>query len=226
MEKLERREVLKKLVIGTSACFIAKGALANEPTPTEMEGPYYPITPQDDKDADLTQIKGKTGIAKGEIIEVFGKVYDNDMTPLCGVTVDLWQANSFGKYHHPHDPNDKPIDENFQCWAILKTDNQGRFKIKTVMPGMYPIEGTDMIRTPHIHFKISKNGYKSLLTQMYFPNHPGNIEDPLILDRTEKETEMMTAKDVSSEKSVYKQYQFDIIIETIKPVKRGDNEQK
>ncbi len=37
---------------------------------------------------------------------------------------------------------------------------------------------------------------------------------------------MMTAKDVSSEKSVYKQYQFDIIIEKIKPVKRGDNEQK
>ena len=83
------------------------------------------------------------------------------------------------------------------------------------MPGLYPIEGTDMIRTAHIHFKISKNGYKSLLTQMYFPNHPANADDPLILERTEKETALMTAKKLKDSPEGIPQYQFNFIIQKI-----------
>lgn len=215
MKPIARRNFIKKLVIGTSACVVGTKIQAKEITPSEMEGPYYPITPQDDKDADLTRVKGKSGVAKGEKIEVFGQIMDQNSNPIEGVTVDLWQANSHGKYHHPHDPNPKPLDENFQPWAILKSGAKGEYKIKTIVPGIYPITGTDMKRTPHIHFKISKNGYKSLLTQMYFPNHPANAADPLIMDRTKKETELMTAKKIKQLPNGITQYQFNIIIEKI-----------
>ncbi|MCF2857592.1 protocatechuate 3,4-dioxygenase [Pseudoalteromonas sp. SMS1] len=215
MKPTERRSFIKKLAIGTSAAVIGAKVQAQDITPSEMEGPYYPITPLDDKDADLTRVKGKSGVAKGEIIEVFGQVLDQNLNPIEGVTVDLWQANTYGKYHHPHDPNPKPIDENFQPWAILKSGSKGDYKIKTIMPGLYPIEGTDMIRTAHIHFKISKNGYKSLLTQMYFPNHPANADDPLILERTEKETALMTAKKLKDSPEGIPQYQFNFIIQKI-----------
>ena len=37
----------------------------HHPTPTDIEGPFYPIVAQKDKDFDLTQVEGKKGKAKG-----------------------------------------------------------------------------------------------------------------------------------------------------------------
>ncbi len=215
MKPLQRRSFVKRLVIGTSAALVGGRVSAKIVTPSEMEGPYYPITPQKDKDTDLTKLKGRTGIAKGEIIEITGQILDHESKPVEDATIDLWQANTYGKYHHPHDKNPAPVDENFQPWAIFQSGKEGAFTFKTIMPGIYPITGTNMIRTPHIHFKISKNGYISLLTQMYFPNHPINVQDPLIKRKTVEETEMMTAKLVSTTEDKINRYHFNMHMEKI-----------
>lgn len=211
MDSIKRRNFIKNATLGTLAGVIATQTSAKSLTPTEVEGPFYPITPQKDKDADLTQVEGKAGIAKGEIIEVSGQVFDQDGNPVEDVTIDLWQANSFGKYHHPHDNSEAPIDENFQAWAILQSGKQGKFKFKTIIPGAYPL-GASQQRTPHIHFKIGKHGFLPLLTQMYFPDHPLNHQDGLFKRKSAKEQALMTAKKLSKTGN---HYRFDFVIEQL-----------
>lgn len=210
MESNKRRSFLKQTVLGSVATVIATGAQAQMATPRDAEGPFYPITPQKDKDADLTKVKGKSGTAKGEIIDIFGQVLDTDLNPIEGATIDLWQANTFGKYHHPHDDSEAPIDENFQSWAIIQSGAQGKYKLKTVKPGAYPL-GAKVQRTPHIHMKIGKHGYEPLLTQMYFPDHPLNKDDGLYKRKTQEQQAMMTAKLVEGDN----QFQFNIILQKL-----------
>ncbi len=210
MKLLTRRTLIKNTILGAAASVIAIPLQAKTTTPHEMEGPFYPITPQKDQDADLTKVKGLSGVAKGEIIEVFGQVLDQDSNPIEDVTIDLWQANSFGKYHHPHDTSTAPVDENFQAWAIIQSGQQGKYRFKTIIPGAYPLGSTQQ-RTPHIHFKIGKNGYISLLTQMYFPGQPLNTQDGLFKRKSSKEQAMMTARRIGESN----QYQYDIVIERL-----------
>lgn len=195
MEFNNRRSFIKNTLLGTIATVVAGNASAQTSTPRDAEGPFYPITPQKDKDADLTRVKGKSGIAQGTIIEVHGQVLDTNLNPIEDATVDLWQANSFGKYHHPHDNSEAPVDEHFQSWAIIQSGKEGHFRFKTVMPGAYPFGAKpEDQRTPHIHMKIGKHGYEPVLTQMYFPDQVQNQTDGLYQRKTKAQQAMMTAQ--------------------------------
>lgn len=207
MKSIKRRNFIKTVILGSLASVITAKAQANMATPKDAQGPFYPITPQKDKDADLTRVKGKNGTAKGQIIEIYGQVLDQDLNPIEDVTIDLWQANTFGKYHHPHDDSEAPIDEHFQSWAILQSGNKGKYRFKTVMPGAYPLKSPDQ-RTPHIHFKISKLGYESLLTQLYFPDQALNKTDGLYTRKNKEQQALMTAKKSEVENVL----QYDIIL--------------
>ncbi|AIY67470.1 dioxygenase family protein [Pseudoalteromonas piratica] len=190
-----RRAFLKNSVLGTAGLVFTSKVRAQISTPRDAEGPFYPITPQKDKDADLTKVAGKLGTAKGTIINIFGQVFDTNSNPIEDATIDLWQANSFGKYHHPHDTSDAPIDENFQSWAIIQSGKNGAFRFKTVMPGAYPYQAkAEDQRTPHIHMKIGKHGYEPVLTQMYFPDQEQNKTDGLYQRKTKTQQAMMTAQ--------------------------------
>ncbi|KKO46198.1 hypothetical protein WG68_07155 [Arsukibacterium ikkense] len=198
------------MAIASASAIVSTGLHAKMVTPTDAKGPFYPITPQKDKDFDLTQIQGKSGVAKGEIIEISGQVFDTDLNPIEDATIDLWQANSFGKYHHPHDSSDAPVDEYFQGWAIFQSGKDGRFKFKTVMPGAYPL-GSSNPRTPHIHLMVSKLGYVELITQMYFPDQPLNDQDGLFKRKSKAQQQAITAK----RQGASNRYQYDIVLEKV-----------
>ena len=207
---MQRRRFLKHAVAGSLVGLVSAKTYAQTLTPREVEGPFYPITPQKDKDADLTKVAGKAGRATGTIIDIFGQVFDQDGREVEDVTIDLWQANSHGKYHHPHDRSEAPIDPYFQGWAILQSGQQGRFRFKTVMPGAYPLNAPSQ-RTPHIHIKISKYGYESLLTQLYFPDHPLNEKDWLFKRKSKAEQALMTAQKTQTNN----EYRYDIYLQKI-----------
>ena len=171
----------------------AIGSNNNLPTPTEAEGPFYPVVAQKDQDFDLTMIKGHDKPALGEAIFITGEVIDTEGNPVEDATVDLWQANAAGRYSHPHDPNPAPLDKNFQGWAIVQTNKDGEFKFKTVLPGAYPAS-RDWTRPPHIHFKITKRGFIELTTQMYFPTQPLNDVDRLLQRKSKDKQELMIAQ--------------------------------
>jgi protocatechuate 3,4-dioxygenase beta subunit len=174
---LSRRALLTAgagLAVGTGAMAGALGV-----TPANPEGPFYPKHKQADTDADLTLIEGHEGRATGETIRVTGRVLDEDGEPIAGAVVDVWQANSYGRYHHEDDPATAPLDPDFQGWAVMKTDADGRYAFTTIKPGAYRVGG-DWTRPPHIHFRVSRRGYHELTTQMYFAGEELNERDRLL----------------------------------------------
>lgn len=151
-------------------------------TPTQPEGPFYPIKDQADKDTDLTWVQGRNGQALGEVIFVQGVVLDEKCQPVSGAIVEIWQACASGKYDHPGDhENPAPLDPHFQYWGRALTDQKGNYLFKTVIPGAYSA-GEGWMRPPHIHFKVHKRGFLELTTQMYFKGQKYN-EGDLILQR-------------------------------------------
>ena len=210
---ISRRNVLR-VGVATGVGFSMTTAYATETmksvTPPQTSGPFYPIVAQSDKDADLTLFGNSTTLALGEIITVEGKVLGDDGKPIADAVVDIWQANAAGRYAHETDPNPAPLDANFQGWAILKTDADGRYRFKTVRPGAYPAaKGWD--RPPHIHFKVSRRGYHEITTQMYFENEPLNDVDRLLNALTNKEQSTLIAKRDGSSGS----FSFDIVLAVV-----------
>lgn len=159
-----------------------------KPTAKQVEGPFFPKHKQIDKNANMTQIEGLDGHAKGEVISISGKVVDTDGNPVKGAVLNIWQADKNGRYMHEDAPETAPLDPNFQYWAILKSADDGSYKLKTIKPGKYAVtEEGDWERPPHIHFRVARKGMRELTTQMYFANEPLNEIDKLYLEAPENE---------------------------------------
>jgi len=158
-------------------------------TPGQQLGPFYPTARPLDQDSDLTRLKGSGGNASGEIVDVFGTVFNHDGHPIAGAKLDLWQANARGRYMHGGDMReDLPLDPHFQGSAVLVTDSKGRYRFRTIRPGIYAFGGVP--RPRHIHFDISSRRAR-LTTQMYFPGEKENAledikEDSLLVAQTAK----------------------------------------
>jgi protocatechuate 3,4-dioxygenase beta subunit len=146
-------------------------------TASQALGPFYPLTRPADSDADLTLVQGRTQRAQGQVIHLAGQVLSSAGDPLPGVDIEIWQANTHGRYSHPGDHNPAPLDPNFQGYARLVTDAQGRYRVKTIKPAGYPAGGFN--RPPHIHFDI-RSRESRLVTQLYFAGEPLNDTDPLL----------------------------------------------
>ena len=140
-------------------------------TPAQSRGPFYPVRLPLDSDNDLVHVQGSTGIAKGEISNVVGRVLDTRGRPISGMRVEIWQCNAQGRYHHPGDRRDVPVDPNFQGYGQFTTGADGGYRFRTIKPVPYPG------RAPHIHFTISGPGIEPLTTQMYVAGAPENDGD-------------------------------------------------
>ena len=178
--QLSRRRTLTLL----SASALAACAAQVDPddaalTPAEIEGPFYPPTTDIERDADLTRLAGRAERAAGQLIEMRGRVLAPNGQPVSGARVQLWQANSGGRYDHPADAaNAVPLDPNFQGYAVVQSGADGRFSFTTIMPGGYAVAGMGT-RTPHMHWKIGA-GSRELTTQSYFPGVAANETDFVI----------------------------------------------
>jgi protocatechuate 3,4-dioxygenase beta subunit len=163
-----------------------------KPTPMQTLGPFYPADRPLDQDADLTVIKGKKGRAKGELLYVMGRILDPQGKPIRGARVEVWQANAAGRYRHAADNSAVPLDPNFEGYALLTTDSEGRYQFKTIKPGSYAAGDIGM-RTPHIHFDVMGKQSR-LTTQMYFPGEPLNEKDSIFLETPAQERQALIAK--------------------------------
>ncbi len=144
------------------------------PTPRQTAGPFYPDEFPADGDGDLVQVKGKSGIARGEILLLAGTVMNVDGEPLPGARVEIWQCDAGGRYHHSRDSSSIAPDPNFQGWGQFTTGADGAYRFRTIRPVPYPV------RTPHIHFQVTGERIPRLVTQMYVHGEPGNARDGLL----------------------------------------------
>ncbi len=201
-KNLSRRNVIKLGIAGTVTSLFGVteswGEKAAMPTPKEVEGPFYPVADQNDKDADLTLIAGEKKLAQGQPIIIYGSIKDTSGQAIENATIDIWQANAVGRYNHPRETNPAPRDPYFQGWAVLHSDKHGNYRIKTIKPGAYPATRT-WTRPPHIHFKIAKPGFPTLITQMYFPGEPLNKSDLLFNGKNKSEQSAMIARETQAQ---------------------------
>lgn len=161
-----RRKFLAAGVAGASV-LAANSLLAADltRTPEQTSGPFYPvpeISKQKFNDTDLTKKLGKDETAKGEIIRIDGVIRDLNGDPIEDAVVEIWQACTTGKYNHPRDSNKAKLDEDFQFWGRMTTDESGAYSFLTIKPGEYPG------RTPHIHYHVAAPDRQRVITQMYF----------------------------------------------------------
>jgi protocatechuate 3,4-dioxygenase beta subunit len=141
-------------------------------------------------------------------------VFDVEGKPLKDALVDVWQANHYGKYSHAEDPNTAPLDPDFQGWALIMTDSEGRFGFKTIKPGAYPLSflGEEGWRCRHIHFQVSRPGFNKLTTQMYFDGDPLIEQDLEIAKAPEALRHLLIAKSIADELTGLPLYRFDVVL--------------
>jgi protocatechuate 3,4-dioxygenase beta subunit len=116
----------------------------------------------------------------GERMVLHGRVIEADGRPVPHTLIEVWQANSCGRYWHQGDQHPAPLDPNFTGLGRCLTDDQGRYRFVTIKPGAYPWGNHENAWRPqHIHFSLLGRAFtQRLITQMYFPG------DPLLADST------------------------------------------
>src|SRR3954469_13164945 len=191
---LSRREILRMTAILGAASLastrVAIAQTAGQRTPEQILGPFYPLKTLD-QNADLTKVAGRPGRAAGLVLNVVGRVLDLKGEPVRNAKVEIWQANTHGRYTHPSDHNTAPLDPNFEGSALLTADNDGRYQFKTIKPAAYPA-GPNRMRPAHIHFQVSGRQDR-LVTQMYFDGDPYNATDRF-LQTAMQQTKLLIAK--------------------------------
>lgn len=153
------------------------------PTGEATIGPFFPPRYVDAGSNDLTQAEGRK--AKGEVIEIRGRVVQEDGSPLENLIVEIWQADAQGIYRHPADPRHAQADPDFFGWGRAATDQDGRFVFRTIKPG------ASQGRQPHINFMVMFSGLMRILkTTMFFEE--GN--DPVLLAVPAERRKLLIAK--------------------------------
>ena len=152
-------------------------------TPSDYEGPFYPVIRQLDEDNDLLHVAGQSESAKGPILNLSGVVLNTQGQPQKGVIVEIWQTDPSGRYKDSRDSTPGQRDPSFQYWGKATTAADGTFFFRTLVPGGYAPRPT------HIHYKVWVDSEMRLTSQIYFKNHPGRSESaPARLPASEKQT--------------------------------------
>jgi protocatechuate 3,4-dioxygenase, alpha subunit len=118
----------------------------------------------------------------GERVQISGRILDGDGKPVPDGLIEIWQANSHGKYAHPDDKQNKPLEKGFTGYGRVPTDDEGGFRFTTIKPGRVPApvgkDGVPQLQAPHLAVSIFTRGLlRRLITRMYFPDEPSNSED-------------------------------------------------
>ncbi|MDQ3058737.1 MAG: protocatechuate 3,4-dioxygenase [Pseudomonadota bacterium] len=147
------------------ACAQGRRLLA---TPSQTEGPFYPVALPADSDFDLLR-NGRLRYPHGQPAWVEGTVVDVAGRPVSGAVVEIWQCDQAGHYHHPGDGG--RADPAFQGFGRVTVGRDGGYRFHTLRPA--PYSG----RTPHIHVKVRLGSQELLTTQLYVAGDPGNERD-------------------------------------------------
>ena len=171
--RLQRRTLTAALVIAPAMWLGARAqpspsVSALRATPSQTEGPFYPVAIPKDSDFDLLR-NGGQNYSKGQSAWVEGIVSDLAGKPVTGAQVEIWQCDHDGHYHHPGDGG--KADPRFQGFGRVTVGSDGSYRFRTLRPAAYAG------RTPHIHVKVRLGTRELLTTQLYVAGDTGNARD-------------------------------------------------
>jgi protocatechuate 3,4-dioxygenase alpha subunit len=144
-------------------------------SPWQTVGPFFSIGMESRYVADVAGPN-----AAGQRIVISGRVFDGDETPISDAILEIWQADSHGKYAHPEDTQDKPLDSGFRGHGRVPTSEDGSFEFTTIKPGAVNTPGGDS-QAPHLSISLMMRGLlRRLTTRIYFPDEPLNASDRIL----------------------------------------------
>ncbi|TCD11935.1 protocatechuate 3,4-dioxygenase subunit beta [Oricola cellulosilytica] len=153
----------------------------------------------------------------GERIILHGHVIDENAKPVPRTLVEIWQANSGGRYRHKKDGYLAPLDPNFGGFGRTLTDDDGRFRFRTIKPGPYPWpNNANDWRPSHIHFSVFGSGFaQRLISQLYFEGDPhirlcpivNTIKDPAAIEQLTAKLDMNNTIPMDA-----RAYRLDIVL--------------
>jgi protocatechuate 3,4-dioxygenase beta subunit len=184
-------------------------------TPSQTIGPFFALGLVSESDRDLACKVAGGPRAQGQPIVVTGRVTDENGKPVRKALIEVWQANRWGKYEHPDDTTEAPLDPNFKGWGRQLTDDEGRYRFVSIKPGAYPNPGYDnWFRPPHIHYSIFAAGLmQRLITQLYFPGEELNDIDPILNGIEDLDARAaLIARRLADEPDGAQHYEFDIVL--------------
>lgn len=134
-------------------------------TTSQTVGPYLHIG--------LTWLITEKLAAKGvpgKRVRIEGRVLDGDGKPVNDALVEIWQADSNGKYG----------GKRFRGFGRSATDGEGAFRFETIQPGRVLGPG-GKLQAPHILVNVFMRGQlKQLVSRIYFPGEASNAQDPVL----------------------------------------------
>ncbi|MFT4121451.1 protocatechuate 3,4-dioxygenase subunit beta [Bradyrhizobium sp.] len=184
-------------------------------TLSELTGPVYGHETVREGDADLT--RQHSGEPLGERIIVHGHVRDEDGRGVPNSLIEIWQANSCGRYVHVRDQHPAPLDPNFTGAGRTVSDPSGYYRFVSIKPGAYPWGNHhNAWRPAHIHLSVFGHSFVTrLVTQMYFPNDPLFPFDPIFNSVPDEKARarMVSSFDLENTQPEWALcYRFDIVL--------------
>jgi protocatechuate 3,4-dioxygenase, alpha subunit len=150
-------------------------------TPSQTVGPYfhYGLTPHAYDFSEVFSNNLVTPDASGERIRIEGRVIDGDGQGINDSLVEIWQADSAGRYAHPADRRALP-NAAFKGFGRCDTDKNGAYSFETIKPGAVP-GPNGAAQAPHIAVTVLSRGMlRHVYTRIYFSDEAKNDADPIL----------------------------------------------
>lgn len=173
------------------------------PTPSQTVGPYFQIGMSGAREIPRIVAPG----LRGERIKLICAIFDRDGAALDDAMIEIWQADADGKYNHPADRQQKPVDPAFLGFGRVCSNSDGICVFETIKPGRVPGRGA-ALQAPHLEVSVLARGVlKRLATRIYFAGDPANDEDPVLALVPKARRGTLIAQPVAGESGAWR---FDV----------------
>jgi protocatechuate 3,4-dioxygenase, alpha subunit len=177
-------------------------------TSSQTVGPFYePCLLRDDA---CRQVLAGPESA-GERIRIEGRLLDGDGECIPDGLIEIWQANGHGRYNHPLDDRDLPLDPTFSGFGRSGTDEAGRYWFETIKPGRVPFDG-ERLQAPHIVVTVFARGLTNhAVTRLYFADEATNADDPVLQRVPKHRRATLLAERAPGDGAAV--YRFDLVLQ-------------
>jgi protocatechuate 3,4-dioxygenase alpha subunit len=175
------------------------------PTASQTVGPYLHIGL-----AWLTIDRVAAPDCLGQHVTIGGRVLDGDGMLVTDALVEIWQANTHGKYAHAQDTYAAPLTPGFRGFGRVPTDSDGRYRFVTIKPG--PVaDPNGGLQAPHLLVSVFMRGLlKRLVTRVYFPDEPRNAADSVLRLVPVERRGTLVARQIAGD-----QLEWDIVLQGV-----------
>jgi protocatechuate 3,4-dioxygenase beta subunit len=185
-------------------------------TPEATIGPFYPGAFLTGMPQDLWNVAPLVAHhPRGQPIVFVVRVFDALKRPVPSLVVEFWQANAQGRYRHPADFSDAPLDPQFDGFARLRTDADGTLRFATIKPGAHPVaRDSRVVRAPHLRLTIFVSGIDRVVTQVFFDDEPLNATDPVLNSVTDPivRERLIATRSSTRDTGAVPEYRLDIVM--------------